>query len=246
MRPVNLIPSEERPGLRRPLRGGPIAYVVIAALLAALFGVTALVLTENQISDREAEITRIQGEVAATEARAQSLSAYTQFHAVREQRVATVTSLADSRFDWERVMRELALILPGNVWLTNLTASATPSTSVAGGSEAGLRTGVAGPALSLTGCAPSQEAVAGFVQALKEIDGVTRVGFQGSSLGGAGGASSGGSGAATCQTKSFIAQFDMVVAFDAAPVASEAGAAEAVPPPEEAAPTSSSEGESSE
>ena len=29
-----------------------------------------------------------------------------------EQRVATVTSLADSRFDWERVMRELALILP--------------------------------------------------------------------------------------------------------------------------------------
>ena len=31
---------------------------------------------------------------------------------VREQRVATVTSLADSRFDWERVMRELALVLP--------------------------------------------------------------------------------------------------------------------------------------
>jgi Tfp pilus assembly protein PilN len=244
MRPVNLIPKEERPGLRRPLRGGPIAYVVIAALLAALFGVTALVLTENQISDREAEITRLQGEVAATEARAQSLSAYTQFHSVREQRVATVTSLADSRFDWERVMRELALILPDNVWLTSLTASATPGATPVGGGEVGLRSAVAGPALALVGCARNQEAVAGFVQALKEIDGVTRVGFQGSSLGGAAGTSSGGASSATCQTRSFIAQFEMVVAFDAAPVPSEAGATEVVPPPtaEPAATTPEGEG----
>jgi Tfp pilus assembly protein PilN len=247
MRPVNLIPSEERPGLRRPLRGGPIAYVVIGALLAALFGVTALVLTENQISDREAEITRIEDEVAATEARAQSLSAYTQFHSVREQRVATVTSLADSRFDWERVMRELALVLPDNIWLTSLAASATPGGNPSGAGSVTLRTSVPGPALELIGCAPNQQAVAGFVQALKEIDGVTRVGFQGSSLGGAAGASSGGSASASCQTRSFIAQFQMVVAFDAAPVASEAGAAEVAPPPvEEAAPAASPEGESSE
>lgn len=242
MRPVNLIPSEERPGARRPLRGGPVAYVIVGALVAALFAVTALVLTENQISEREAEVTQIKGEAAAAEARAQSLSAYTQFHSVREQRVATVASLADSRFDWQRVMRELALILPGNVWLTNLTASATPGATPAGGSEIGLRAGVAGPALSLSGCARNQEAVAGFVQALKEIDGVTRVGFQGSSLGGA--SAAGGGSSSTCQTRSFIAQFEMVVAFDAAPATGEAAAVEAVPQPspEEAAPTTT-EGE---
>jgi Tfp pilus assembly protein PilN len=243
MRPVNLIPREERPGLRRPLRGGPIAYIVVGALLAALFGVTALVLTENQISDRESEIARIQGEVAGAEARAQSLSAYTQFHSVREQRVATVTTLANSRFDWERVMRELALILPGDVWLTSLTASATPGAVPPGGAEVPLRAGIAGPALSLVGCARSQQAVAGFVQALKEIDGVTRVGFQGSSLGGAAGATSGGGASATCQTKSFIAQFQMVVAFDAAPVASEAGTTEVAPPPAAEPATTTPEGE---
>ncbi|HSS32880.1 MAG TPA: PilN domain-containing protein [Solirubrobacterales bacterium] len=244
MRPVNLIPREEQPGVRRPLRGGPIAYIVVGALVAALFGVTALVLTENQISDREAEITRIQGDVAAAEARAQSLSAYTQFHSVREQRVATVAGLADSRFDWERVMRELALILPGDVWLTSLTASAVPGAVPPGGTEVPLRAGIAGPALSLSGCARSQQAVAGFVQALKEIDGVTRVGFQGSSLGGATGATSGGGSTTSCQTKSFIAQFQMVVAFDAAPVASEAGAAEVAPAPaaEPAATTPEGEG----
>ena len=36
MRPVNLIPIEQRHGERAPMRGGPLAYVVIGALVAAL------------------------------------------------------------------------------------------------------------------------------------------------------------------------------------------------------------------
>ena len=39
-----------------------------------------------------------------------------------------------------------------------------------------MRAAIAGPALELSGCAKGQEAVAGFVTALKDIDGVTRVG----------------------------------------------------------------------
>jgi Tfp pilus assembly protein PilN len=228
MRPVNLIPSEDRPGSRRPMRGGPIAYIVVGALVAALLGVTALVVTGNQISDLNEEIAQVQGEVAVAEAKARALDPYTQFHSVREQRVATVTSLADSRFGWERVMRELALVLPGDVWLTNLTATANPQVAPDGGATVALRASIPGPALALVGCARSQDAVAGFVQALKDIDGVTRVGVQGSSLGGASTASSGSAGSTTCQTRDFIAQFQMVVAFDAAPVAS--AATEAAPP----------------
>jgi Tfp pilus assembly protein PilN len=231
MRPVNLIPKEDRPGSRRPMRGGPIAYILVGALVAALLGVTALVITDNQISDLNQEIAQVEGEVSATEAKAQALAAYTQFHSVREQRVATITSLADSRFDWERVMRELALILPGDVWLTNLTATANPQVTPDGAVTVALRTSVAGPALALIGCARSQDAVAGFVQALKDIDGVTRVGVEGSSLGGASTASSGSAGSATCQTHDFIAQFQMVVAFDAAPVASTATAEAPAPAP---------------
>jgi Tfp pilus assembly protein PilN len=239
MRPVNLIPSEDRPGGRRPARSGPVAYVVVGALALALIGVSVLVVSGNQISDRKAEITRIEGKVASTQARAGALSAYTQFHSVREQRVATVTSLADSRFDWERVMRELALILPGDVWLTNLTGTASPGVSVEGSSTIDLRSTVPGPALEVVGCARSQDAVAGFVQALKEIDGVTRVGVQSSELGTGAESASSTSTASTCQTRSFIAQFQMVVAFDAAPVPLESGVTgetAAAPVPTEAAP----------
>jgi Tfp pilus assembly protein PilN len=247
MRPVNLIPSEERTGERRPMRSGPLAYIVVGALAAAVLGVALLVTTDNQIADSRAEIAALESETAAAEARAQELSAYTQFHALRQQRVATVTSLADSRFDWERVMRELALVLPGDVWLTNLTGTASPGVSVEGAATASLRDSVAGPALAMTGCTSGQQAVAGFVQALKEIDGVTRVGVQSSTLGSsAEGASSGSASAAsgTCQTKNFIAQFQLVVAFDAAPVAPTSVEGEAAPATEpETATTSEASGE---
>jgi Tfp pilus assembly protein PilN len=196
------------------MRGGPLAYIIVGALAAAVIGVAVLAVTDNQISDSKAEISRLEGETAAVEAKAQELDAYTQFHAMSEQRKATIASLADSRFDWQRVMHELALVLPGDVSLTNLTGTASPGVSVEGAGSVAMRTSVPGPALELTGCAASQDGVAGFIQALKEIDGVTRVGVQVSSL--EGGSSAGGSG---CEGES-LAQFQMVVAFDAAPVAS--------------------------
>jgi hypothetical protein len=87
-----------------------------------------------------------------------------------------------------------------------------------------LRGAIPGPALEMSGCATGQEAVAEFVTALKNIDGVTRVGLDSSELASKSGeAGSGGAGGGDCRTRSFIAQFSLVVAFDAAPVAPEEG-----------------------
>ena len=229
MRPVNLIPPDQRRGEQAPLRAGPAAYVVTAALAATLAGVIALVLIGNTVTERKDEVRTLQVQDAAAAAEAQELAAYTQFRALSEQRVETVRSLADSRFDWERVMRELSLILPGNVWLVNLSASAAPGVSAGGeggGSSSGLRASAPGPALELKGCASSQSAVAGFVTSLEDIDGVTRVGVQSSELAdrqsGAGVSPSGEAGSAEtnedCRTRSFIALFEVTVAFVAAPV----------------------------
>lgn len=224
MRPVNLIPPEERRGERSAMRSGPLPYIVVGTLLLALAGVTALVLTDNQISDSKADVARLQQEDAVAKARAERLTAFTSFHSVREQRVATITGLADSRFDWQRVMQELSLILPDNVWLTNLTGTAGPQVQLDGGANISLRTSVPGPALEMVGCASGQDAVAGFVSALKDIDGVTRVGVQSSQLSDSSGVTgattsdSAGSSTSDCQTRDFIAQFEIVAAFDAAPV----------------------------
>ena len=135
MRPVNLIPPESRRGQHAPLRSGPLPYIAVGALVAVLLGVTALVLAGNQISDSKADITRLEAENSVAEARAEKLAAFTQFRTMREQRVATVTSLADSRFDWQRVMRELALVLPADTWLNELTATASSDAQVEGGGQ---------------------------------------------------------------------------------------------------------------
>jgi len=253
MRPVNLLPPELRQGARAPMKTGPLPYVVVGALVAVLIGVALLVTAGNQISERETEVAQLEKEDAAAVREAQRLAAYTQFQTLHEQRVATITSLADSRFDWERVMQELALILPHSVWLTELNASASPESS-SGGGGGELRGSVAGPALSLEGCAAGQEAVAGFVTALKDIDGVTRVGVESSELSDQeeGSGSSGGSGSESgggdCQTRKWIAKFSIVVAFDAAPIPITAeGEGELASASETAETTSeSSESESSE
>jgi Tfp pilus assembly protein PilN len=215
MRPVNLIPAEERPGGRKPLRAGPLAYIVVGALAAAVIAITALVITNDKVSDRKAEVAALENEKASVEAKATALATYTQFATVREQRLATITELADSRFDWERVLAELSLVLPADVQLTSLTGTVTPGVNVSGGTGIGLRSQIAGPALEMVGCADSQAAVAGFVEALKGIDGVTRVGLPTSAI-----SSEGASAetAATCAGSAEPAQFQLVAGFDAAPV----------------------------
>jgi Tfp pilus assembly protein PilN len=220
MRPVNLIPPEERHGEQAPLRSGPLAYILVGALVAVLAGVTALVLTGNQIADRENEVAQLKVEDAAAEAKAERLAAYIQFRDLSEQRVATVASLADSRFDWERVMHELSLVLPSDAWLVSLTASAAPGVGGSGSGASGLRAAAPGPALELSGCASGQEAVAGLVTALKDIDGVTRVGVQSSELAeeGAGDGAGSESSGDECRTREFIAKFEIVASFDAAPI----------------------------
>jgi Tfp pilus assembly protein PilN len=233
MRPVNLIPTDQRRGAQAKLRTGPLPYMVLGALTLALIGIALLVTTDNHISESKAEVAQLKREDAAAEAKAQRLAAYGQFRTLAEQRVATVESLADSRFDWERVMHELALVLPSNVWLTTLSASATPETSAGGeegGDSSGLRGAIPGPALAMSGCATGQEAVAEFVTALKNIDGVTRVGLGSSELASEKGEAGGGGSSGDCRTRSFIAQFSLVVAFDAAPMPLAEGEEEVATP----------------
>jgi Tfp pilus assembly protein PilN len=228
MRAVNLIPPDLRRGDSAPLRTGPVAYIVVGALALVLVGVTLLVLAGNEVSEKKAEVVTLKHEDAVAQAKAERLAPYVQFQTMSEQRVQTVTSLANSRFDWPRVMRELALVLPGDVSLTSLTASASPGAGSSGSESGGEGFGgIQGPSLEMGGCTSGQDEVAVLITALKDIDGVTRVGLQSSATSASAGSAEGESEG--CGGSDFTTQFDLVVAFDAAPVAPAEGAAEAEP-----------------
>lgn len=236
MRPINLIPEDER-RTGAVTRTGPVAYLLVGALGVLLIGVVMLVLFNNSINDRKGEVARLETEKAAATAQATKLSAYTHFKQVSEDRTRTVAELADSRFDWVRVIRQLSLVLPGDVYFENFNASG-------GGGEGG----VAGPSLTINGCADGQPAVAGFVASLKEIDGVTRVELNNSTVNDEAGGGAGGDGS-PCSGPG-VAKFEVLVAFDAAPpVPDSAGSTvgEAAESEEsESSEEEGSEGESSE
>ncbi len=229
MRPVNLIPPEDRRGTRAPLRSGPLSYVIVGALAVVLLAVTLMVTTSNDISERKVEVDQLEADLEAATAEADRLAAFTRFATLRTQRESTLASLAQSRFDWERVMRELALIIPEEVTLTDLNGSAVAN---AEGSSSPVEIGA--PNLVISGCASSHSAVAEFLAALEDIDGVTRVGVGRSE---ASGPEAGDSVCGSANT------FDLSVAFDGATVSPEAAAASAANPSPETEPPAGAEGD---
>lgn len=238
MRPVNLIPPEERRGDAAPGRTGALPWLVVGALVAAVAIVGVLVSTNNDISNKEAEVASLEQEEAELQARADSLAAFTNFQQIKVARVETVAALAESRFDWQRVMEELSRVIPANVWLVGLSGQS----AAAEGTEP---TGAV-PTLEMTGCAVSQRAVARMVSAIGDIDGVTRVAATKSeksetNAGGGGGGGAGGGGEATsteCRTRSYIAKFELTATFDGVAVPEGAVPDPATAPAPSASPTS--------
>jgi Tfp pilus assembly protein PilN len=225
MRPINLIPEDQRRSHGTTTRTGPLAYLIVGALGVLLLGVVMMVLTSNQISERKGQVATLEGERAVAAAKADALQPYVNFKEVAEARIETVGALADNRFDWPRVIRQLSLTVPPGVYLTTLTASAS-------GSEGSASS----PNLQISGCAPTQATVAAFVASLKEIDGVTRVGLESSTRHSKEGEkSSEGSG---CEA-SGVFNFGLTVVFDGAPASVDGATVEVAP---EAEP--STEGES--
>jgi Tfp pilus assembly protein PilN len=226
MRPVNLIPPEDRRGSRAPLRAGAVSYVILGAFGAVLVAVLALVLTQNSITKHENEIAELEVARDAASARAAALAPYAEFAALQQQRETTITSLAQSRFDWERVLRELAIVIPASVTLNELEGA------TAGDAETAESATGASPSLNILGCAPGHDDVATFVAALEDIDGVTRVGLQESAKQVEGASSS--DETAGCPPRA--ASFDITAVFDGvlATAAAPAAPAPAEPAPEAA------------
>jgi len=175
MRPVNLLPERYRPARATGrLRGS--GYIVVAALGVVLLMLLGYVITQNQINDAKEKTNDAIAQAQEAEARANELGSFGNFQQIKQQREAAVRGLALTRFDYERLMRELALVLPENVYLTTFAAApggegeAAPPTGT--GAAAVTATG---PTLTIAGCAPSHREVAATVVRLRRMHNVSEV-----------------------------------------------------------------------
>jgi Tfp pilus assembly protein PilN len=198
MRAVNLIPVEDRRGLRGGGSGSGIASYIVLGVLAAVVAMSAAyTLANRSVSDHRTELDSVQSQLETAQAQVQRYASYTGFTALRQKRTETVRSLATSRFDWSRALHELARTMPSNAWLTSLKGTVTPGVTIDGGNGDPLRATLQKPALEILGCTTSQADVAKVISSLRRVDGVERVSLSSSQKLDQGSASSGGSSTAS-------------------------------------------------
>ncbi|MEA2412406.1 MAG: hypothetical protein QOC77_2967 [Thermoleophilaceae bacterium] len=205
MRAVNLLPEKNRP--RKPTGGqGKSGFVLLGVLGAVLVAVLAYVLTLNSINSSKTKITEATAEAARLNEQANSLGPYGDFAKIKAERVASVKQLAQGRFDYERMVRELAQVLPADVWLVNASASAagdvaaTPGAAAPSTPATPTTPAVGGPTLKLQGCARDQGQVAVTLVRLRELEGATDVSLDHSTAGTDSGTGTTGPAAPTTST----------------------------------------------
>jgi Tfp pilus assembly protein PilN len=126
------------------------------------------VTTTNGINDAKDKTAKAQAEQQAAQARIGQLQAYGDFASLKASRESAVKGVAQVRFDYERLMREIALVLPHNSYLTTFTTGG-------GGAAAAPSATASGPSLNLAGCAPSHPGVATVIVRLRKLHNVVGV-----------------------------------------------------------------------
>jgi Tfp pilus assembly protein PilN len=228
MKAVNLIPSDAPGGRSGGARTGVATYAVLGVLAVLLAGVTAFVLTGNDVAKRRDELATLQTQATAVQLQAERLHPYVQFATLAQARVETVRQLGAARFNWHRAFTDLSTVLPDNVWLTSLLGTVAPGVTVDGGTSGGtnsLRSSVPNPAIELTGCTTSHDDVVRLVSRLRLLHGVQRVSLadsmeEDSTAGSSGGGGSSGGSDGDCRHgHANFPQFDVVVFFAPLPTA---------------------------
>lgn len=129
MRPVNLLPKESssRPSAGRPT---PAQLVLVAGTLVVFAMLLSVyVVTSAQVTDRRLARDDLRAQLAVLAPPAAEPGQEGSDPRLVEEQAARTGALATAlgqRIAWDRLLRDLSLILPEQVWLTSLVAKAPP------------------------------------------------------------------------------------------------------------------------
>jgi Tfp pilus assembly protein PilN len=175
MRAVNLLPRDlERQGSegrRAPLfvAVGGVAVVTVAAAFLAISA-------SGESSDQRSQLDSVEAAIAQMQTTAPSVSPAVSGLVAQERtdRVAALAAALSTRVRFDRLLRELAYVLPADVWLTGLTASA-PASSAAAGASPSTTTPSTADGVTITGATYSQASVARVLARLNALPSLDRV-----------------------------------------------------------------------
>lgn len=136
MRAVNLLPRDDGrqgPQQKNPLLIGGVAGTVFVTAVLAAFFLTA----SGGVADNQARHDAAQAELAATPVPPPAPPGNSALDQEKSSRITALSSALAGRLAWDRVLREVSLVLPDDVWLSSLSAQA-PTAAAAPGAAAGF------------------------------------------------------------------------------------------------------------
>ncbi len=152
MKAVNLLPREvtktKSPRPSTPLIAGFVTGVVVLTVLAAGY------LKESAaVSQKRTELQAARAELALVPAPSAPDTSVKTLNDEQGKRVTALQSALNGRIAWDRVLREVSLVMPSDVWLSSLTLQA-PASASATALPGGPTTGAAPPTTTTPSTAP--------------------------------------------------------------------------------------------
>jgi Tfp pilus assembly protein PilN len=187
MRAVNLLPRE----VVEHRRERPQAVVLVAAIggAAVMLALVAGFLVANRSVKRErAALSTARAVLAVTPAHKAASTKNDAFRQAvltdREQRSLALASAISKRVSWDRILRRMALVLPDDVWLTNLVGNTPLDPAVNTTTTTTTPSALPAPptALTLQGYTYSQGAVARLLERLQILPDLKNVQLQDSEV----------------------------------------------------------------
>ncbi len=178
MRAINLLPRDDARGGRRA------QWIVLIPVAAAvlLTGVTSagFLSASGKVKDREAELAMLKDELASIPTPdASKVQSQNSLATDVQTRVTALGTALSHRVAWDRIMRELSLVLPDDVWLATLSATApVPSSAAAAPAAPAPGTSVAATQFTLDGYTYSHAAVARLLSRLAVVPDLVNVQLQ--------------------------------------------------------------------
>ena len=224
MKAVNLIPTEQRRAQATGGRSGS-SYLLLGVLATLLVMVGAYVFTSNNVTKRQNDAAVAKAEADRYEAQAAQRKDFTNFAQIKQMRLASVNTIASTRFDWERLMRELSRVMPSGSWLQTTDASVTGTVAGAESTSSTSTTAtVPQPKANLVGCTPNQSDVARMMVRMRQLHRVSDVELNESAMQLN---TSGDAGVDSCGS---LYQFNLLVSFEPVEPQTEAPVGKAAVP----------------
>lgn len=122
MRAVNLLPRDLEQG--RKLPATPVIVGCAGAVLATAVLAVGYLNASSQVGSENKQLAAVQAKIAALPQPQAPPATVAALPTERQQRLAALATALSQRVAWDRVLREVSLVLPDDVWLTSLEATA--------------------------------------------------------------------------------------------------------------------------